>query len=121
MSLEPPTVGNIREPGARDDPNALYVGRAVKRGKWQMDASVYANPFTITARQTRSDALRQYEKMWRNRLSKRPFLPEEDGRWLALLRYLSGKRLLCWCSPQRCHADVLVRLWHEFVGQEGAK
>lgn len=30
-----------------------------------------------------------------------------DPEWLAPLR---GKSLACWCAPQRCHADTLIRL-----------
>lgn len=32
---------------------------------------------------------------------------------MAALPELRGKVLGCWCAPQRCHADVLVRMANE--------
>jgi len=29
---------------------------------------------------------------------------------MAALHELRGKSLLCWCAPERCHADVLMEL-----------
>jgi hypothetical protein len=29
---------------------------------------------------------------------------------LANLRELCGKNLICWCAPDRCHAEVLIEL-----------
>ena len=29
---------------------------------------------------------------------------------IAALHELSGKNLVCWCAPQRCHAEVLIEL-----------
>lgn len=25
-------------------------------------------------------------------------------------QYLKGKDLVCWCAPERCHADVLLEI-----------
>lgn len=33
---------------------------------------------------------------------------------IARLRALVGLRLGCWCAPQRCHGDVLIKLIHEW-------
>jgi hypothetical protein len=29
---------------------------------------------------------------------------------LQALHELKGKDLICWCAPERCHADVLLEL-----------
>jgi hypothetical protein len=29
---------------------------------------------------------------------------------MAALHELRGKDLICWCAPERCHADVLIEL-----------
>jgi hypothetical protein len=29
---------------------------------------------------------------------------------LAALHELRGKHLVCWCAPERCHAEVLIEL-----------
>lgn len=31
------------------------------------------------------------------------------------LRELKGKVLGCWCTPQRCHGDVLIKLYRELT------
>jgi hypothetical protein len=29
---------------------------------------------------------------------------------MAALHELRGKELVCWCAPERCHAEVLIEL-----------
>ena len=68
--------------------------------------------------------------MWANR-----FKVEQLGRTTALILYerelreklavghvgerevlsLGGRRLACWCHPEPCHGDVLVRVWWELT------
>lgn len=76
---------------------AVYVGRPTKWG----------NPFThqggtlakfIVA--NRDEAVDRYEQ-W---LLKQPELIAQAKKELA------GKDLICWCAPQRCHADVLMKI-----------
>lgn len=69
--------------------NAVYVGRPSKWG----------NPFVIGSDGTRREVITKYEA-W---LMRRPEL-------MAALPELSGKDLMCWCSPCECHADVLIKL-----------
>jgi len=37
---------------------------------------------------------------------------------LVLVRQLRGRDLVCWCAPERCHADLYLKLgnasWEEF-------
>jgi hypothetical protein len=67
----------------------IYIGRPSKWG----------NPFVIGKHGTREDVIGKYEA-W---LMTRPEL-------VAALPELKGKVLGCWCAPQACHGDVLVRL-----------
>ena len=69
--------------------NSVYVGRP----------SIWGNPFVIGKDGTRDEVIAKYES-W---LMQQPAL-------LAKLDRLAGKRLICWCAPARCHADVLLRL-----------
>ncbi len=39
---------------------------------------------------------------------------------LAALPELEGKVLGCWCSPQECHGDVLIRLTQSLNGEPDA-
>lgn len=70
-------------------PFDVYIGRP---GFW-------GNPFVIGRDGDRETVIRRYEA-W---LLKQPHL-------LARLPELRGKVLGCWCAPQPCHGDVLVRL-----------
>jgi hypothetical protein len=67
----------------------VYIGRPSKWG----------NPFEIGKDGTRDDVIRKFRE-W---VVKQPDL-------MASLPELEGKRLGCWCSPQRCHGDVLYEL-----------
>jgi hypothetical protein len=70
-------------------PDSVYVGRP----------SIWGNPFVIGRDGTRDEVIMKYET-W---LVQQPTL-------LAKLDRLTGKHLICWCGPARCHADVLLRL-----------
>ncbi len=83
-----PTVLN-----KRTSSDGAYIGRPSKFG----------NPFVIGAHGTRDDVVEKYEA-W---LRSQPALME------AAKRELRGKNLVCWCAPQRCHGDVLLRIANE--------
>jgi hypothetical protein len=52
---------------------------------------------------TLEEVLIEYEKYIRSRPDLIAALPE-----------LRGKRLGCWCAPEPCHGDVLIRLLDEY-------
>lgn len=68
--------------------DAVYVGRPTKWG----------NPYTIGKDGTRKEVIEKYRRYLRNS----PHLLES-------LDELSGKNLVCWCSPLPCHADILIQ------------
>lgn len=69
-------------------PNAVCVDRQTKWG----------NPFVIGRDGSRNEVCDKYEKwFW-----TQPHL-------VAALSELRGRDLECWCSPQRCHGDFLLR------------
>jgi|SRR5208282_4347591 len=79
----------------------VYIGRNLYMGGWAMPASKWGNPFTIASEKgpnPREAVLQKYEKYIR----ESPLLDE--------LEELRGKTLACWCAPEGCHGDVLVRL-----------
>jgi hypothetical protein len=69
----------------------VYVGRG--RG------SRWGNPFKSPRDGSRDEVIAKYER-W---LVRQPEL-------VAALPELRGKVLACWCAPEPCHADVLLRL-----------
>ncbi len=68
--------------------DAVYVGRPTKWG----------NPFVIGRHGNREQVVSQYEQY---------LLSNED--LMNSLHELKGKSLICWCAPQACHADVLIK------------
>ena len=79
-------VLNKRNLRRRLNVNEVYVGRPSKFG----------NRFSIGKHGTRAEVIELY------RIQQ---LPQVSEPMLAELR---GKDLVCWCSPQPCHADLLL-------------
>lgn len=73
----------------KDQPYDVYIGRPSKWG----------NPFLIGRDGTRAEVVQKY----RDWLVQQPHLMQS-------LPELRGKVLGCWCSPLRCHGDVLLEL-----------
>jgi hypothetical protein len=71
-------------------PGAVYVGRPTKWG----------NPFVIGKDGTRTEVISKY----------RNWLASDAGATIreAAKRELRGRDLICFCSPQACHAQVLI-------------
>lgn len=75
----------------------IYIGRQ-NRVKGA-NLSPWANPYPLT-QYTIDDSLELYRKHILD-------LEYDPG-------LLSGYVLGCWCAPDaRCHADVLIEMWHE--------
>ena len=79
----------LNRKSARNPQNAVFIGRPSKWG----------NPFVIGRDGTREEVIAKYER-W---LADQPHL-------LRALDELRGKDLVCYCSPEACHGDVLLRL-----------
>lgn len=71
---------------------SIYIGRG----------SIWGNPFRIGTDGDRADVIRKYEEYIR----ARPTL-------LSMVKELKAKDLVCFCAPQACHGDVLVKLVEE--------
>lgn len=84
LTDQKPKVLNCYKASAEEVVSAVFCGRG---GPW-------GNPFVIGKDGTRDDVCDRFE---------RETLPHLD---VALLR---GRNLLCFCKPQRCHCDSLLR------------
>lgn len=80
------------------DPYDVYIGRGSKWG----------NPFKIGEHGTREEVIAKYE-VW----------VKEQPELMEALPELRGKILGCWCAPQACHGDVLVRLANDIKNKDG--
>ncbi len=77
-----PRVLNLRRDGC--PPGAVYCGRG----------SPWGNPYIIGRDGTRDQVIRKYEKY---------ILPHLN------MTTLRGKDLVCFCAPERCHCDLLIK------------
>jgi hypothetical protein len=80
---------NVHQVGKKAAADRVYVGRPSKWG----------NPFVIGRDGTRDEVIAKY-RAW---IVRQPSL-------ISALPELRGKNLVCWCAPQRCHAEVLIEL-----------
>lgn len=99
-----PLYKNLKE-WCKDSKN-VYIGRAgivfVDKERFPKQASIWANPYKIGKNGTREEVLKKYEKYIRKKI-KNENLQEQ-------LLQLKGKNLGCWCHPEACHGDILVKL-----------
>ena len=77
--------------------NSVYVGRP---GKW-------GNPFIIGRDGARDEVIQKFKHYLQGSPHLLDSLPE-----------LRGKDLVCWCAPQRCHADVLLALANQALDKQ---
>ena len=86
-----PTVINKRDasaPARITSGTAVYIGRPTKWG----------NPFIIGKDGTRAAVIGKYAEWF----ATQPQLH-------AALHELHGRDLVCWCSPDACHGDILLK------------
>jgi hypothetical protein len=91
-------VIHIRDvpPNWESNPDFAYIGRPGK-GK----DGYFGNPTRLTPGQPRGATLEKFKEYFEARLASDPdFKARVDG--------LRGKTLVCFCSPARCHGDVIA-------------
>jgi len=88
------------------DPNNVYIGRRgivfINNVRFPPNDSIWANPYKVSAAMTREMAIAQYETYIIEKI-RTEHLENE-------LEKLRGKNLGCWCKPEACHGDVLLKL-----------
>jgi len=103
-----------------EDPSNVYIGRGgivfIDSGegkeRFPKKASVWANPYKVKKDNSNRDTiLVDYEEYIRGKLLSGELTVDE-------LKALKGKNLGCWCKPERCHGDVLLKLIEEYSCDE---
>ena len=80
----------------------VYIGHQMPFRLCKLKKSIWANPYAKAMHKgeiTREEALAKY----REHVLSKPELVER-------LPELRGRILGCWCAPDACHGDVLVKL-----------
>jgi len=89
-------------------PNTVYIGRNMSFYVKGATESKWKNPFSVK-KYGRLVCLEMYENYIRNSV-----LFDE-------LEELQGKELGCWCKPQNCHGDILIKLLNEKICEKYCK
>ena len=104
-------------------PNHEYIGRRgivfINKERFPKQDSIWANPFKIGRDGTRDDVLCKYEKLLRDKLYTNDV--NKATTYKQDLLKLDGKILGCWCKPEPCHGDVLLKLIEELKQEQNQK
>ncbi len=76
----------------------VYIGRACNMGGWRLKQSIWHNPYSVKE-YGREKAIEKYEEYIRG-----------NKILMKKIKELKGKVLGCWCAPNACHGDVLVKI-----------
>lgn len=79
----------------------VYIGRACNMGGWRLPQSKWHNPFSV--KQYGDQAIPLFEEYIR----ASPLLND--------IEELRGKTLGCWCAPNPCHGDILVKILNQRI------
>jgi len=78
-----------------------------KKERFPKKDSKFCNPFKVGRDGTLEEVVVKFENHIRKQIA--------DGEiQVAELVGLKGKRLGCWCKPNLCHGDILLRLIDEY-------
>ena len=108
--LKPPTCVSVKKASLSNQgfksfldwscqPGHLYIGRSMSHYIEGAEGSKWQNTFTVK-KYGLVRCLELYEEKVRN-------TPELMGA----IRELEGLELGCWCKPEPCHGDVLIKLF----------
>ena len=83
--------------------NNVYIGRKTAG----FEESKWANPYRISKTVSRERAVLQFEQYIRG-----------NSALLNDIIELKGKNLGCWCSPDLCHGNILLKIIQETTSEE---
>lgn len=108
-----PQYENLKE--WMEAPENVYIGRkgivfikneAGKSERFPKEDSIWANPFKISKELLREDVIQLYEEYILDKIEKENLYEE--------LENLRNKNLGCWCYPEPCHGDVLIKILEKY-------
>lgn len=104
-----PKYKNLQE--WMEDKNNVYIGRAgvvfINKQRFPKQSSNFSNPFKLNKDGTRDEVIEKYEKYIIKKL-------EEDNLLQKELLEMKGKNLGCWCAPEHCHGNILLKLIEKY-------
>lgn len=105
-----PKYKNLKE-WIDDNDSNVYIGRpgivfidGIRYPPQDKCNSLLYNPYKIGVDGDRDEIINKYKKKIKKLLKN-----DTDGTFKKLLKSLKGKNLGCWCKPEECHGDVLIK------------
>jgi hypothetical protein len=87
-------------------PHVLYIGRNMSFCVPGTHGSKWSNPFKVKNNtNNREECIKLYEN----------YIRETPDLWNSLEELLKYNELGCWCKPESCHGDALIRLLREKI------
>jgi hypothetical protein len=106
-----PKYDNLKE--WIQDKNNVYIGRSgivfiynkntKNKERYPKKSSPFANPFKLKKDGDREEIIQKYKKHIIKKL-------DQDISLQKLLVSMENKNLGCWCHPEPCHGDILLKL-----------
>ena len=111
------SVINVRVKNIRPDYHTLadwmknpqheYIGRGgvvfINKERFPKRSSTWANPYKVK-KEGRDKSLELYE-LWLREKIKNEGIEE--------FKKLKNKVLGCWCKPEKCHGDIIIKILNE--------
>jgi hypothetical protein len=118
MSVVNVKVQYIRQNGYKNleewmnDTNNIYIGRKrvvfIDGQRFPKESSIFCNSYKINTNNNRNKVISMYETYIRDKIKNDIICKNE-------LLNLKGKTLGCWCKPESCHGDVLLKIINELL------
>ena len=85
------------------DPSTVYVAR----GRPSLKASPLGNPFILNREEDRDSVVKKYRDWLSENLKEGSEQLKELRRLIVIYKETDQLSLVCYCSPKRCHGDVI--------------
>ena len=92
----------------------MRVTKPTKQYDIRVDrASILGNPFVLDNENDRNDVCNKYDAYFLKKIKNNNInFISELNRIVRMHNYHGKVRLFCWCTPKRCHADI-IKKWLE--------
>lgn len=85
--------------------NKIYIGR--ENAYYKLNASPLANPYKVGRDGDRQEVIAKYRRyLWEHIKAGTPAIKDKLER-IKKVSLEGDIELVCWCSPQACHGDVI--------------
>lgn len=95
-----------------EDEENVYVARCgivfIDEKRFPPNSSPFANKWKVGPDGTREEVLEKYEKWLDEKL-------RNDPKFKKKFLLLKGKNLGCWCHPEKCHADIILKILKKLI------